>query len=224
MSEKQAAAVHETTAEHDNETRQVEEELSREQELIARALEGDAAAKTQIVLDHQQNVYNLGLRLMGDEDGAECVLQDTFLKVFEKLSDFRRDSKLGTWIHRIAANEALMQLRKKKGKYFIPIVEHPLDSSEEEPPGFVAETLNLDPLESALNEELRRELEKAIYSLPMHLRTAFVLKDLEGLTMAEIAEETGKSVSAVKANLHRARVRLRKRLAELAIADDGGAA
>ncbi len=201
-----------------------DDEMAREQELIQRALDGDTSAKTQIVLEHQENVYNLGLRLLGDEDAAEGVLQDTFLKVFEKLAGFKQNSRLGTWIHRIAANEALMLLRSKKGKYFVPIVEHPLESDDDEPPGFVAEAVNLDPLEITLNEELRRELEKAIYELPLHLRTAFVLKDLEGLTMAEIADETGKTVSAVKANLHRARVRLRERLTEVAGKDEGGAA
>jgi RNA polymerase sigma-70 factor (ECF subfamily) len=189
-------------------------ERQGEGDLVRRAVQGDGDARAEIVERHQQNVYNLGLRLTGKPDEAECVLQETFLKVFEKLDDFRGESRLGTWIHRIAANMALMRMRSRKNKHFLPIEDQQEDGDEEAPPAFVVQSLDRDPLELALDEELKGKLEEAIASLPPHLRTAFVLKDLEGLTMAEIAEEVGKSVSAVKADLHRARVKLRARLAE----------
>ncbi|MBZ0264768.1 RNA polymerase sigma factor [bacterium] len=190
------------------------DETAKELELIRLAVQGNSAAKTEIVLKHQQNVYNLGLRLTGNEDEASCVLQDTFLKVFEKLDGFQAKSRLGTWIHRIAANEALMRMRSRKNKYFVPIEEEKKDEESSYDIGFIATSLELDPLESTLNEELKVHLEEAIQQLPANLRTAFVLKDLEGLSMAEIAEEVGKTVSAIKADLHRARVRLRERLVE----------
>lgn len=185
-------------------------------ELVRRAQEGDARARAEIVEAHMRNVYNLGLRLTGSEDEAENVLQDTFLKVFEKLDSFRADSQLGTWIHRIATNEALMRMRSRKNKYFVPIEDEPTGDDDEEGRdiGFILESLDRDPLELTLDEELRQRLEKAIITLPDSLRTAFVLKDLEGLTMAEIAERVGKTVSAIKADLHRARLRLRRQLAE----------
>lgn len=192
-----------------------ERELAEEQELIARAVAGDRDARTEIVLRHQRNVYNLGLRLTGDSDAAENILQDTFLKVFEKLGSFRGDSRLGTWIHRIATNAALMMMRSKKGKYFVPIEEE--RTNEDEDSGdmsFIAQSLDRDPLELTLDEELKHNLERAITMLPDNLRAAFVLKDLEGMTMQEIGEELGKSVSAIKADLHRARLKLRKQLAE----------
>ncbi len=190
-------------------------EHAQERELIRRAAQGDRDARTALVQEHQRNVYNLALRLTGSEAGAECVLQDTFLKVFEKLGEFRGESRLGTWIHRIATNAALMQLRAKKGKHFIAINEEPVsDEKGELEAGYIPRSLNRDPLEVTLNDELKRNLESAIAALPGHLRTAFVLKDLEGLTMAEISERTGKSLSAVKADLHRARVKLRGMLAE----------
>jgi len=188
--------------------------IQNDAELVQKAVAGDNAARALIVERHMRNVYNLGLRLTGSEEEAENVLQDTFLKVFEKLGDFRADSQLGTWIHRIATNEALMRMRSRKGKYFVPIEEQPSDDEESGDIGFIVRSLDRDPLELTLDEELRRNLEKAIVSLPENLRTAFVLKDIEGLSMAEIGEQVGKTVSAIKADLHRARLRLRKQLAE----------
>ncbi|MDP8207577.1 MAG: sigma-70 family RNA polymerase sigma factor [Candidatus Electryonea clarkiae] len=186
-----------------------------EKKLIAKAVEGDTKAGTEIVLQHQGNVYNLALRMTGNEHEAESVLQETFLKVFEKLPEFRGESSLGTWIHRIATNIVLMQLRKRKGKYFVPIEdENRADEDNGGDIAYVARSFDRDPLELTLNEELKKSLEKAIIELPPNLRTAFVLKDMEDHSMAEIAEQTGKSISAIKADLHRARVKLRKKLAE----------
>jgi RNA polymerase sigma-70 factor (ECF subfamily) len=188
--------------------------IASDAELVERARAGDEVARAEIVNQHMRNVYNLGLRLTGSEDEAENVLQDTFLKVFEKLDSFRADSQLGTWIHRIATNAALMKMRSRKNKYFVPIEDEPGDDEDEGDIGFIVQSLDRDPLELTLNDELGQRLEKAILTLPESLRTAFVLKDLEGMTMAEIAERVGKTVSAIKADLHRARLRLRAQLAE----------
>ncbi len=189
-------------------------ERAAEAALIEKALAGDVTARTQIVLDHRDNVYNLGLKLTGNADEAESILQETFLTVFEKLDRFRGDSKLGTWIHRIATNAALMRMRSRKGKYFVQIADDANDDSESVENFHVLPSLDMNPLEMTLNDELAVKLNEAITSLPPHLRTAFVLKDLEGLSMAEIAEQVDKTVSAVKADLHRARVKLREKLAE----------
>lgn len=192
------------------------QEISHENEviLVNKALSGDQNAMTEIVLQHQRNVYNLALKLTGREDEAECILQDTFLKVFEKLSEFRQESRLGTWIHRIATNVALMRMRSRKNKYFVQIEEQPSDDEESYDLGHIAQSFDRDPLEQTLGEELKHNLGLAIRSLPAHLRLAFVLKDLEGMSLVEIAERVDKSVPAVKADLHRARLRLRRELAE----------
>ncbi len=194
----------------------------KEKLLIEQALAGNDKARTEIVLQHQRNIYNLGLRLSGNEEEAECILQDTFLKVFEKLDNFRGQSKLGTWIHRIATNVALMRIRSKKGKYFVPIEEEINDDKEDRDVVHIAQSLDSSPLDLALNEELRQTLDRAIVELPPSLRTAFVLKDLHGLSMADIAEETGKTVSAIKADLHRARVKLRAKLVEFVEGGENG--
>ncbi len=188
---------------------------AEEQELVKRAQSGDNDALTEIVLRNQRNVYNLGLRLGGSKEEAECILQETFLKVFEKIGEFRAESRLGTWIHRIATNVALMRIRSKKGKYFVPIEEQVSDDEEGFDMRFIARSDDRDPLEVTLSEERKVRLQQAILSLPEHLRTAFVLKDLEAFSLADISDRTGKSIPAVKADLHRARVRLRKELADL---------
>ncbi|MBS1261608.1 MAG: ECF RNA polymerase sigma factor SigW [Calditrichaeota bacterium] len=199
------------------EQEQARREYEREAELVRRALAGDRDAKTRIVLEHRDNVYNLALKLTGSADEAESVLQDTFLNVFEKLDRFRGESRIGTWIHRVATNAALMRMRARKNRYFVPIAEDPAEEDENSADGSrVLPSVDLNPLELTLNEELKRKLNEGIASLPPHLRTAFVLKDLEGLSMAEIAERLGKTVSAIKADLHRARVKLRAQLAEFA--------
>lgn len=185
-----------------------------ELDIVRRALNGDSEAKTAIVIENQQNVYNLGLRLTGNPEKAECLLQETFLKVFEKLESFRGDSRLKTWIHRIATNVALMDMRSRKNKFFMQIDEQTKEEEDDSYDlAYIARSLEKDPLEITMNNELRNELEQAIDNLPDNLRAAFVLKDLEELSMAEIAQRLGKSVSAIKADLHRARVKLRGSLA-----------
>ena len=88
-----------------------------EQELVRKAKQGDQSAKAQIVKQYNRMVYNLGLKLLGNQEDAECILQETFLKVLESLKSFKEESRLSTWIYRIATNQALMRLRSRKKKY-----------------------------------------------------------------------------------------------------------
>jgi RNA polymerase sigma-70 factor, ECF subfamily len=183
-----------------------------EAELIARAKQGDKAALTEIVQQNEKLVYNTVLRLLANPDEAECVLQETFLKVFQALPDFKGESALSTWIYRIATNFALMRLRNKKK------LVSGLDDIDSLVKKETLETFNksitANPLSSILNDELRREMERAIAKLAPKFRTVFVLKDIEGMSLQEIADMTGLTLAAVKSNLHRARLFLRKQLAE----------
>ncbi len=183
-----------------------------EAELVEKAKQGDKAALTEIVLQNEKLVYNTALRLLANTDEAECVLQETFLKVFEALPNFKGESALSTWIYRIAANFALMRLRKKKK------LVSGLDDIDSRVKKDTLETFNksiaANPLSLIMNDELRREMEKAIANLAPKFRTVFVLKDIEGNSLQEIADMTGLTLAAVKSNLHRARLFLRKQLAE----------
>jgi RNA polymerase sigma-70 factor (ECF subfamily) len=157
-------------------------------------------------------VYNLALKLVADAEMAECVLQETFLKVFEKLTSFRGEASLRTWIYRIAANAALMMLRQRKGE----LISVDQDEASEASSKYarMLRSLDRDPLEMLLDVEFKSALEKAMAELPDSWRVAFVLKDVEGMSLQEIAAELNTTVPAVKALLHRGRMALRDKLAE----------
>jgi RNA polymerase sigma-70 factor (ECF subfamily) len=176
-------------------------------------LAGDPEAKAEIVRDYQELVYNLALKLLNDGSEAENVLQETFLKVFEKLNTFRRDSSLQTWIYRIATNTALMSLRQRKGE-LIPL-EGGTDLSPDPKYAQMMKSLDRDPLELLLDAEFKQALERAMTDLPDSQRIPFVLKDIEGLSLQEVADSLNTTVPAVKASLHRGRSTLRDSLADL---------
>jgi len=169
-------------------------------------------AKAQIVHNYQGMVYNLALKLLSDPEKAENVLQDTFLKVFEKLDTFRGDSSLQTWIYRITANTALMSLRKRKEEW-VSLEDDP-EMSPSPKYSQMMESLERNPLELLLDSEFKESLEKAMAELPVSWRLPFILKDIEGLSLQEVADTLNTSVPAVKAALHRGRSALRDKLAD----------
>lgn len=183
-----------------------------EQELVRLAKNGDRLAQSKIVQMHEKMVYNLGLKLLGNEETAECVLQETFLKVLQALPEFQEKSQLATWIYRIATNQALMRLRSRKRKY-IPISENPED--DEKDYSVFVQSLDADPLDNVLNQELKEKMDQAIDQLPENYKTVFVMKDIEGMALKEIADILDLSLPAVKSNLHRARITLRNKLADI---------
>ncbi|MDZ7294329.1 MAG: sigma-70 family RNA polymerase sigma factor [candidate division KSB1 bacterium] len=182
-----------------------------EAELIERAKAGDRGAQAAIVRKYEQMVYNVALRLTGNVEEAEGVMQETFIKVLEALPSFRGDAQLGTWIYRIATNFALMQLRKRRTPVY-SLEEYNLDESRDL--AAFNRSLAESPEAMVLNAELRRVMEEAIEALPPKYKTAFVLKDMEGLSLQQIAEMLELNVATVKTHIHRARLFLRDRLAE----------
>ncbi|NOZ60636.1 MAG: sigma-70 family RNA polymerase sigma factor [Calditrichaeota bacterium] len=182
-----------------------------EKELIKRAKQGDRQAQAQIVVKYERMVYNLSLRLLGDQDLAEGVLQETFLKVIQALPNFKEQSQLSTWIYRIATNQALMRLRSKKRHR--QSFDENIENENRDYSAFIR-SLEKDPLDSLINQELKEKMDRAIAELPENYRAAFVLKDIEGLALKEIADILDISLPAVKSNLHRARIVLRNKLAE----------
>ncbi len=163
-------------------------------------------------MQHQELVYNLALKLVGNPEEAENVLQDTFLKIFEKLDTFKGNSSLQTWIFRIATNTSLMALRKSRG-VAIPLEDDP-DSAQRAKYQTMLRSLDRDPLELLLDSEFKEALEKAMSTLPDSWRIPFVLKDIEGLSLKEVAENLDTTVPAVKSLLHRGRSALRDQLAD----------
>lgn len=180
------------------------EKLS-EADAIERAKQGDAAAFEQLYEMHRRRVYSLCLRMTSNTAAAEDLTQEAFLQLFRKIGTFRGESAFSTWLHRMAVNVVLMQLRKKN----LPVV--PLDEtteSEEEAP-----KKELGAPDSRLASSIDRlELKRSIDSLPPGYRTIFVLHDVEGYEHNEIAELVGCSVGNSKSQLHKARLKLRELL------------
>jgi RNA polymerase sigma-70 factor, ECF subfamily len=181
-----------------------------ESQLVAKAREGDSAAYNQLMTRYSPKIYRLAKHITQHEEDAEDVLQETFLKAFEHLGDFQGQSKFYTWIVRIAVNESLMKLRKRKSDRTVPLDE-PLDTGEDTVIREIA-VWDENPEQQYSRDELGQILDEAVQGLRPVFRTVFVLRDIEELSTEETAEALGISVPAVKSRLLRARLQLREKL------------
>ena len=184
-----------------------------EAELVKGLRAGDSAAYRRFVDSNSTDVYNLALKLLGDEQEAEDVLQETFLSAFRAIDRFEGRSRLSTWLYRIAYNASLMHLRKK-GRMTTFSLDQPFGDEEQagESPTRHLVDWSTVPDDQLLTAEARKEMDRAIAELPESLRSTFVLRDIQGLSGAETADILGITVQAVKNRLHRARLRLRDEL------------
>ena len=180
-------------------------------QLLSRIRAGDKAACAICIEQHSPPVYRLALRLMQNEADAEDVLQETFLNAFQAIDHFEGRSTISTWLFRIAYNAAMNRLRR-------PIlmdlsVEDTLDSSED---GSLLPTQFFDwcclPEEDFHTAEVQTQLEQAMRQLSPTLRSVFILRELEGLSVQETAEALDVSQDVIKTRLHRARLFLREQL------------
>ena len=178
--------------------------------LLAKAREGDAQAFSELVNQYSRKIYRLAKHITQNDSEAEDVLQETFLKAFEHLGDFQGQSKFYTWIVRIAVNESLMKLRKRKSDRTVPLDE-PLDTGEDTVVREIA-VWDENPEQQYSREEIGQILDEAVESLKPAFRTVFVLRDIEELSTEETAETLGISIPAVKSRLLRARLALREKL------------
>ncbi len=181
-----------------------------ESALVAQAKAGDAAAFSELVRHYDRRVFRMAKQITQNDDDAEDVLQEAFLKAYTHLDDFQGNSKFYTWIVRIAVNEALMKLRKRRSDRTVPLDE-PIDTGEDEVAREIA-VWEDNPEETYSREELAELLDEAIQSLKPAYRTVFVLRDIEELSIEETAEALNLSISAVKSRLLRARLQLREKL------------
>jgi RNA polymerase sigma-70 factor (ECF subfamily) len=182
---------------------------SEELELIEACRRGEYDCFERIVGEHERKIYNLALRMLGNPDDAKDILQETFLKVYDHIDKFRGDARLSTWIYRIAMNEALMKIRRDKGRM---VSIDTFRQTEGEDRALDLEDWGQKPLDKLLTRELGVEMEAAVSRLPEDYRAVFLLRDVEGLSNAEIAKALDVSVPAVKSRLHRARLFLRGEL------------
>lgn len=171
---------------------------------------GDRAEFARLVDAYSSPIYRLGLRMLGNPQDAEDVLQNTFLNALTHLPGFEGRSSLATWLYRIAANEALMLIRKRKPEIELEPVEGG-EHAEDLKPAQIVDWSAL-PEDKLLSGEGKNVLDAAIQSLPEPLRIVFILRDVEGLSIKETAESLNLSETNVKTRLLRARLSLRETL------------
>ncbi len=179
-------------------------------ELVQRAKAGDKGAFDLLVTRNEGRVYGLCLKMLGNPEDAEDVLQEVFVKAYQSLPSFREESAFSTWLYRIATNACLMRIRKKKLETVS--LDQPTNAGEEATRD-VPDWTN-DPSSQLMDEELRTVLAQHINELAPDSRIVFVLRDIHGLTTDDTASVLGLTPPAVKSRLHRARLYLRGRLSD----------
>lgn len=178
------------------------EKCSDQQETIAKSIEGcqqgDQVAQRRLYEASNQNVYRLMVRMVGLQDAADLT-QQVFLQVFRRLGQFSGRATIGTWIYRVAVNEALQHLRRSKHSHVQTLEQEPMDPSPD----------------SCVNVDDKELVEQALGRLEPDLRAAFLLREVEGLTYSEIAEALKIPEGTVGSRLNRARRDLKQHLFEL---------
>jgi RNA polymerase sigma-70 factor (ECF subfamily) len=178
--------------------------------LVAQSRQGDTLAFGELVKRYEGKIFRLAQHVTQNREDAEDVLQETFMKAYEHLDQFKGDSKFYTWIVRIAVNQALMKLRRRKTDKSVSLDEA-IDTGEDTVVREIA-AWDENPEQQFSREELGEVLDTAIQSLEPPYRSVFVLRDIEELSTEETADALGLSVPAVKSRLLRARLQLREKL------------
>jgi RNA polymerase sigma-70 factor (ECF subfamily) len=190
--------------------KKAEEGITEELVLVHAAKAGDLEAFSQLVTRYDRNIFRIAQHITHNDEDAQDVVQDAFLKAYTNLAQFQENSKFYTWLVRIAVNEALMKLRKRRNDRTVSLDED-VETEEGSMPREVADW-SPNPEQLYGQSELGDILKKTIQGLSPGFRTVFVLRDVEGLSTEETAEMLDLSVPAVKSRLLRARLQLRERL------------
>jgi len=185
-------------------------EIDDEAAIVAQARLGNTGAFNELLRRYERKIFRLALHITQNREDAEDVLQESFLKAYEHLDQFQGQSKFYTWIVRIAVNQALMKLRKRKSDRSVSLDET-IDTGEDNLSREIA-AWDENPEQKYSRDELQRILTSAIDGLAPIYRAVFVLRDIDGLSTEEAAEALELSVPAVKSRLLRARLQLREKL------------
>jgi RNA polymerase sigma-70 factor, ECF subfamily len=177
--------------------------------LVAAAKSGDAAAFEELVNRYERKIFRLTMNITRNREDAEDAMQDAFMKAYSHLNNFQEDSRFYTWLVRIAANEALMRLRKRRPNQVS--LDEPIEGDDDLMPREV-QYWGPSPEQRFAQSEMHKILDQVIDQLDPDFRTVFVLRDIEELSTEETAAALGISVPAVKSRLLRARLKLRQKL------------
>jgi RNA polymerase sigma-70 factor, ECF subfamily len=180
-------------------------------ELVAHAKAGDARAFRAIMERHNRRLYRVARTLLRDDDEAEDVVQEAYLRAFAALSSFRGEASLATWLTRITLNEALGRKRRQRPTVTLDVVDAMQESSAQI---IRFPNMSIDPERSAAQREIQKILEASIDALPEPFRVVFVMREVEEMSIEETAGFLGIRPETVKTRLHRARRLLRESLDE----------
>jgi RNA polymerase sigma-70 factor (ECF subfamily) len=181
-------------------------------ELISAINSGRESLFHDLVKKYEQKLYNFGLKMCGETRDAEDMVQETFLNVYKYLADFRYEASFKNWLYRIASSACIKKRRRSK---FAPRKEISLEDFIPEDKDNIPDSLPpwaSEPLEKVLNDELSKNIRKAILLLPEKYRVVLVLRDIEGFGTEETAQILNIKPSSVKVRLHRARLFLKEKL------------
>ena len=179
---------------------------SSDQTLLAAARRGDRDALETLLLRYQPRVYRFGMKMCGDPDDAQDILQETLLAMARSVRDFRGASSLSTWLYTIARSFCIKKRRRSR---FAPAEQQPLDAVLADAKVQLADP-RPSPEEDVAERQIEAVLARAIAALDPMYREVLVLRDIEGLSAAQVAEVLGIGVDAVKSRLHRARLAVRR--------------
>ena len=179
-----------------------------ENALISDAQSGDLDAFNTLILHYQDSVYNVALRIMGDEFFAADAAQEAFISAFKSVASCRGGSFKG-WLMRIVTNACYDELRRKKRRPTTPLEPETEDGEEMASPRWLADP-NMTPSQQAEADELEHAIQHCIENLPLEFKTVVVMTDLQGLDYAEVAQAVRVPLGTVKSRLARARLRLRE--------------
>jgi RNA polymerase sigma-70 factor (ECF subfamily) len=188
----------------------------RDRELVDALRRRDADAAERLVLTYQARAYRLAVGITNSTEDAQEVVQDACLKVINKIDSFRSESAFGSWFYRIVANAALQKARRRQGHRIDISLDDVLpafDGNGRHATAVVDWSASVD--DPSRQIVLRLGLTSAIEELPAHYRAVLVMRDVEGCSCAEIAEALHLTIGGVKTRVHRARLFIRKRLAQL---------
>lgn len=180
-----------------------------ENKLIERASGGDPSAFNRLMEAHERRMYAVALRMCGNREDAQDCLQEAMLRIYRSISSFKGQSSFGTWVYRITMNTCLDELRRKKNKQSTSL-DGLLDT------GWSPQDESASPEKHAVQSETRRLLHQAIQDLPEDMRSAIVLRDIQGLSYEEIAQALDINVGTIKSRISRGRDKLREKLKQKA--------
>lgn len=175
-----------------------------EEKLIDRAIKGDASAFNELLSAHERKLYAVCLRMCGNHEDAQDCLQEAMLRVYRSISGFKGQSSFSTWLYRVAMNTCLDELRRRKNKPSTSL-DTLIDA------GWSPADGSATPEHSMLADEKRREIQAVISELPEDMRSAVVLRDIEGFSYDEIADILNINVGTIKSRISRGREKLREK-------------